>query len=81
MKYKLTKHTIDVVENRRIKMEWIEDSVENYALTVKVNNEEHHYFKKIEEASERCLKVVVNPIKLTIVTVYFDRNMRKRGCE
>lgn len=62
-------------------MEWIEDSVENYALTVKVNNEERHYFKKIEEASERCLKVVVNPIKLTIVTVYFDRNMRKRGCE
>jgi len=42
---------------------------------------EVHYFKTIEENLHRCLKVVINPVSMKIITVYFDRNMRKKGCK
>ena len=35
----------------------------------------------IEAYENRCLKVVVNPVKRLEITVYFDRQMRKKGCK
>ena len=35
----------------------------------------------IEQTLDKpSLKVVVNPINMIVVTAYFDRNMRKKGC-
>ena len=79
--YRLTKHAKDVVVARKIKQEWIDQAVQSPSLVTIVSNEEVHYFSTIAENEDRCLKVVYNPLSKLIVTVYFDRNMRKKGCK
>ena len=81
MKYELTLHALDVVGPRGIKLEWIELAIESPTFKSIVCDVEVHYFKTIEENLHRCLKVVINPVSMKIITVYFDRNMRKKGCK
>lgn len=81
MKYELTQHALDVITSRDIKIEWIELVVKFPSIQTIISDVEVHYFKVIEEISHRCLKVVVNPTSMKIITVYFDRNMRKKGCQ
>lgn len=81
MKYELTQHVIDVMLSRSIQKEWIESAVEFPSYHEIICDTEEHFFKTIDEFSNRCLKVVVNPTNLKIVTAYFDRNMRKKGCQ
>jgi len=81
MKYRLSIHAQDVVESRNIKVEWINLVIEEPSAKISVDINEIHFFKSIVEHSDRCLKVVVNPIKQLIITAYFDRAMRKRGCK
>lgn len=81
MKYELTQHALDIIISRDIKIEWIELAVEFPSIQTIVSDVEVHYFKVIEEVLHRCLKVVVNPISMKIITVYFDRNMRKKRCK
>ncbi len=69
------------MKHRGIKKEWILDTVQNHSVRQNISDVEEHYFKQIEEAENRCLKVVFNPTNLKIVTIYFDRNMRKKGCK
>jgi len=40
-----------------------------------------HYYKKIKDMDDRCLKVVFNPVNRKIVTAHFDRKMTKKGCK
>jgi hypothetical protein len=42
---------------------------------------EVNLFSSIKENESRCLKIVVNPISMIVVTAYFDRNMKKKGCK
>ena len=79
--YKLSKHAIDVMSSRNVKIEWIEFVLENPSLMNKISIIESHYFSIIKENEDRCLKVVVNPNTGIIITAYFDRNMRKKGCK
>ncbi|MCX6053057.1 MAG: hypothetical protein NTZ60_11195 [Campylobacterales bacterium] len=81
MKYKLTQHAYDVITSREIHLQWIELTVDNADMYVVVSEIEVHFFKSIEEASNKCLKVVANPTNLKIITTYFDRDMRKKGCK
>ena len=81
MKYELTQHAIDVMLSRGIQKEWIELAVEFPSCHETICGSEEHFFRTIDEFSNRCLKVVVNPTNLKIVTAYFDRNMRKKGCK
>lgn len=81
MKYELTQHAIDVMLSRGIQKEWIESAVEFPSYYERICENEEHFFKSIDALSNRCLKVVVNPENLKIVTAYFDRNMRKKGCK
>jgi len=81
MNYKLSKHALDVINARNIKLKWIEYTIENPSLkSIKASNEVNFY-STIFEKENRCLKVVVNPINMIIITAYFDRNMRKKGCK
>jgi hypothetical protein len=76
-----SQHALDVIKSRKIKESWIESTTENPSLkTVKAPNEVN-LFSTIKENENRCLKVVVNPISMIVVTAYFDRNMRKKGCK
>ena len=81
MNYKLSKHAIDVIAARSIKTEWIDLVFDTPSRKDIIAPNEVHYFKTIADNEERCLKVVFNPISMVVITVYFDRNMRKRGCK
>ncbi len=69
------------MSERGISKKWVFDTLEKYSLKISISNVEEHYFKQIDIADNRCLKVVYNPLGKRIVTVYFDRNMRKKGCK
>jgi len=81
MNYKLSKHAIDVMSNRNVEEEWIDFTLKNPSLIKKISIVESHYFSKIEYNENRCLKVVLNPTTGIVITAYFDRNMRKKGCK
>jgi len=81
MKYELSQHAKDVISNREIDIKWIDDVLSQPTKKDIVNDREVHFFKSIVDASNKCLKVVVNPINEKIITAYFDRNMRKKGCK
>lgn len=81
MNYKLSKHAIDVMSSRNVKIEWVEFVLENPSLTNNISVVESHCFSRIKENEDRCLKVVINPTTGIVVTAYFDRNMRKKGCK
>jgi hypothetical protein len=80
MSWKLSRHAREVMIQRGIEERWIYSVLESPSLCREIGSEEVHFFGVIEAAEGRCLKVVANPQKVLIVTVYFDRKMRKRGC-
>ena len=80
MKFKLSIHAQDVMTARGILEEWVVSTIDDPSGRVIVSDEEVHYFSTIHRNEERCLKVVVNPVKYLVVTAYFDRKMRKKGC-
>ena len=80
MAFKLSIHAQDVMKNRHIKEEWVYRIIKNPSLVIKVKDEEVHFFAVINEYNERCLKVVINPLNKIIITTYFDRKMKKKGC-
>jgi len=69
------------MQEREIESSWVIDTIENSSLKILVSSSEIHFFKKIVSMEERCLKVVLNPKTMNVVTVYFDRKMRKKGCK
>jgi len=81
MKYRLSQHAIDVMAARAIPKQWVEDTIENPSLKIIKAPNEVQLFSTIKEYDNRCLKVVLNPISMVVITVYFDRNMRKKGCK
>ena len=81
MNYKLSKHALDVIENRCISLEWIDFVLNNPTRRDDISPIESHFFATIFENDSRCLKVVVNMTTFVVVTVYFDRDMRKKGCK
>jgi len=81
MEYRLSQHALDVMAAREIKEKWIRDTIQYPSLKRVKSSNEVNLFSTIDENGNRCLKVVVNPISMIVVTVYFDRNMRKKGCK
>ncbi len=80
MNYKLSKHAVDVLNSRNIEIDWIDYVLNNPSAKVIKKSNEVNYFALIIENENRCLKVVLNPISMIVVTAYFDRDMRKKGC-
>ena len=81
MDYRLSKHAQDVISARSIQVKWINAVFDDPSRIDTISEHETHYFKTIAEHDDRCLKVVFNPTTLIVITVYFDRAMRKRGCK
>ena len=79
--YKFSKHLNDRIDERQIKEKWIYETIKNPCKDIKIADDEHHYFKKIIEFANKCLKVVVNPINKIVVTAFFDRKMTKNDCK
>ena len=81
MNYQLSKHAIDVMSSRNVKSSWVDFVLDTPSLVTNISIIEVHYFASIEENENRCLKVVFNPTTRIVITAYFDRNMRKKGCK
>jgi len=81
MKFKLSAHAKDVMENRHLKEEWVFRIIKKPSLIIKIKEDEEHVYGSIDEYNSRCLKVVINPLNSVVVTAYFDRKMKKKGCK
>lgn len=68
-------------EREEIKESWVIDTIENperSEFIVDDSGKKYHYYKRIPEFDNRVLEVVTadsNPKR--IITLYFNRNMRK----
>ena len=80
MNFELSKHTLDVLNERDILEEWVWRPVNKPDWEdIGVDNN-IHYFKSISEHGARILHVVVNPLvsPQKVVTVFFDRRAGRR---
>jgi hypothetical protein len=82
VEYQLSKHAKDVLEEREIPTAWLErvlDSPQRIEPDPRDAELEHH-LGRIAEHGHRVLRVVVNKTvrPAQVVTVYFDRAMRKK---
>ena len=77
-----TKHALDVIDERKIPVEWIERTVSGPALRLpdRDDPEVERFFRSIPEYGDRVLRVAVNTNVATwrVVSVFFDRGMRGR---
>ncbi len=80
MKIVFSVHAHDVMTSRAILESWVEQTVLNSSRKIVVSEDEVHYFTTIQEYDGRCLKVVFNPKKNLVITTFFDRKMKIKGC-
>ncbi len=76
MEYKLTTHARDMIKERQISENWVEDAMSNPDHTEEKEDGTTHYIKKIVEYGNRYLRVIVNPKGFLVVTVFFDRRLK-----
>jgi len=80
--YDLTEHAKDVIAERSIQVDWIEQVLDRPELVEPDSYDPHltHYVGRIQQYGNRALRVVLNiqatPVR--IVTVFFDRKMKGR---
>ena len=75
-----TKHAVDVIEERRIPVEWVERVVSEPELRTPdpLDHEVERFYRTIPEYGDRVLRVAVNTRSTIwrVISVFFDRNMR-----
>ena len=80
MSYELTQHARDVLEERQIAVEWMDQVLANPELTERdaTAPELENRFARIAEFGNRVLRVIVNTqvVPERVVSVYFDRRMK-----
>ncbi len=81
MKLKLSSHAKDVMKNRNILEKWVYSILDEPSVTIKIQENEIHMYGTVYEYNDRCLKIVINPLKHVVITTYFDRKMKKKGCK
>lgn len=78
--YTLTKHAQFQIQERKLKTNWIQETLNNPDQTIPLADEHGntHYLKQIEEFGNRYLRVVVNQTvePNRIVTLFFDRRIK-----
>ena len=77
MNYKFSKHALERIKERKIKEEWILETLKNPDEIIEESYTEHRYYKVIKDFGDRILKVVLNPQDNIIITVYFDRGKKQ----
>lgn len=72
-------HFADMLRERGIKREWVNDALQNPERTEDHDDGTRHFIKRIPEYGNRWLRVVVNVIVLPEkrVTAFFDRRLRR----
>ncbi len=76
--YKLSNHAKKRLALRvEIETTWIAQALESPLMVKNISEYEAHYYKDIPQYGGRVLKVLVNPSAKLIITVFFDRRIRK----
>ncbi|QQR79426.1 MAG: DUF4258 domain-containing protein [Deltaproteobacteria bacterium] len=80
MKFKLSHHATTVLDERKIKEDWLIQVIEN-PLSIENDREDPellHHLGKISDFENRVLRVIIkketSPIE--VITAYFDRKMK-----
>ena len=80
MEFELSDHAKFQLEQRRIKIEWLQQTLSkpDHQIVGADSYGNTHYLKQIEEFEYRWLRVVVNPSHnpQRVVTVFFDRRLK-----
>jgi hypothetical protein len=80
MSYELTQHARDVLQERKISVDWMERVLTKSALVEPsaADTTVESWLAKIPEHGDRVLRVVVNKtvVPERVVSVYFDRTMK-----
>ncbi len=78
MKYDMSSHAHDMMNERQIPEEWVKNTLDLPDCIEKKEDGTIHYIKNIVEYRGRFLRVVVNPIKVPrVITLFFDRRLKK----
>ena len=77
--YRLSLHASDVLKTSRkgIKYEWVERTIVDPDMVEEISEKEVRLWKRFPEVGGRFLRVVVNPQDKIIVTVFFDRGIKR----
>lgn len=80
MEFKLSSHAQHVLHERQIAEEWLQRALREPDWEEGSDDGNRHYFKSISAHGGRFLHAVVNPgtVPPTIVTVFFDRRVRRK---
>ena len=82
MHYILTKHAQESINERHIRLEWVDVAFCQPQLIEpdRVDSTLEHRMARIDEYGGRVLRLIVNTTKTPprIVTVFFDRGMRNK---
>jgi len=75
---KFTKHFRDMLVERKIKLEWVEQALSSPDKVMSEPDGTTHYLRRIPEHRNRWLRVVVNTMVKPnkAVTVFFDRRLK-----
>ena len=75
---KFTKHFRDMLIERKIKSEWVEQALSSPDKLMSKPDGTTHYLRRIPEHRNRWLRVVVNTLVKPnkAVTVFFDRRLK-----
>ena len=73
-------HALRMIQERRIEEAWVRRVTESPETEQVAEDGTIHYIASIPEYGGRYLRVVVNPAVTprTIVTIFFDRRLRRR---
>lgn len=79
--FEFSTHAKDMLQERNISEEWVWRTIDVYTRKWPGQDDNMHYAKPIRERDSRVLHVVVNPNvdPQIIVTVFFDRRLKKLG--
>lgn len=80
MKITYSQHALAMIEERKIKITWIEDAlrVPDRVRDDPSDEQNKHYLAVVNERENRVLRVVVNVTvePIHVVSVFFDRRLR-----
>jgi hypothetical protein len=79
MNFELSAHASEMMEERGIRQDWVDDALINPDRTAEGNDRNIHYFKSIPEFGNRVLHIIVNQdfFSNKVITLFFDRRVRK----
>ena len=77
MKYDISGHARDMMNERQIPEEWVMETLNSPDYSEEKEDGTTHYIKAIIEHGSRFLRVITNPMDLRVVTLFFDRRLKK----